>query len=238
MKPKLISWIASRFGSAASPSRVKIRSRSSRSDRSRRVDDDVASLRTGSSRRRSAAIELAIPRWSDERVAVARLGEAPDQDLVAGLEEEHLRPDPAPLERAAHRPERHRRVAGADVEHDRDLVEPLRLVGDELRELGQELAGQVVDDRVAEVLEQLRRGGLAAAGEAAQDHDVLALARPAVGDDRVARRRPRRPVDAIRAPTARIGRSAGRRRGSAVRAVISGRSAGSRRPSARTGCTS
>jgi hypothetical protein len=41
--------------------------------------------------------------------------------------------------------------------------------GHELGELGQQLAGQVVDDGVAEVLEQLRRGRLAAAREAAED---------------------------------------------------------------------
>ena len=99
---------------------------------------------------------------------MARLAEAPDQDLVAGLEEDDPRPDPAALERAAHRAERERRVAGPDVEDDRDLGEALAVVRDELGEVGQQLAGQVVDDGVAEVLEQLRRGGLAAAGQAAE----------------------------------------------------------------------
>ena len=42
---------------------------------------------------------------------------------------------------------------------------------DELGEVGQQLAGQVVDDGVAEVLEELRGGRLAAAGQAADDDD-------------------------------------------------------------------
>ena len=59
--------------------------------------------------------------------------EAPDEDLVARLEEEDLGLDAAALERAAHRPERERRVAGAHVEHDRDAREALRVVGDRAR---------------------------------------------------------------------------------------------------------
>ena len=43
----------------------------------------------------------------------------------------------------------------------------------EVGELGQQLGRQVVDDRVAEVLEELRGGGLAAARQAAEDDDVL-----------------------------------------------------------------
>ena len=106
-----------------------------------------------------------------ERVPVARLAEAPDEDVVAGLEEEDLGPDAAALQRTAHRGEGQGRVAGADVEHDRDPREPLAVRRDELGEVGEQLAGQVVDDGVAEVLEQLGRGGLAATGQAADDHD-------------------------------------------------------------------
>ena len=62
--------------------------------------------------------------------------------------------------------------------------------GDELGQLGQQLARQVVDDRVAEVLEQLRGGGLAAARQAAEDDDRLV--RPAA--------RPARAVDRLRGP--------------------------------------
>ena len=68
------------------------------------VEDDVRLGRGPvSSRRRSSAIELAIPLLVAQRMAVARLGEAPDEDLVTRLEEEDLGPDPATLEGAAHR---------------------------------------------------------------------------------------------------------------------------------------
>ena len=43
----------------------------------------------------------------------------------------------------------------------------------QVREVGQQLARQVVDDDVAEVLEQLRRRGLAAARQAGDDDDLL-----------------------------------------------------------------
>ena len=46
-----------------------------------------------------------------QRVAVARLRVAPDEDLVVRLEEEDLGLDVAALERAQRRPERERRVA-------------------------------------------------------------------------------------------------------------------------------
>ena len=62
-------------------------------------------------------------------------------------------------------------VAGPDVEHDGDPREPLAVGRDELGEVRQELAGQVVDDRVAEVLEELGGRGLAAAGQPAEDDD-------------------------------------------------------------------
>ena len=114
-------------------------------------------------------------------VAMTRLREAPDQHFVAGFEKEHLRPDPATLERAAHRPERDRRIACPDIEHDRDLVEPLAIVRDELREIGQELARQVVDHGVAEILEQLRGRGLAAAGQPGDDRHVLLFAESRFG---------------------------------------------------------
>ena len=153
---------------------AKSRSRSSRSDRS-----DVSTMTSASARTGSRIAPLLGDRAGDaalvaERMAVAGLAEPPDQDLVARLEEEDLRPDPAALQRAAHRPERQRRVAGRGR---RARSRPGRTArgptDDELREVGQELAGQVVDDGVAEVLEQLRRGGLAPAGQAGQDHDRL-----------------------------------------------------------------
>ena len=152
---------------------MKIRSRSSRSDRSEVSRTTSAWARTGSRSRRSFGDRARDAALVVERVAVARLREAADQDLVAGLEKEHLRPDPMPLERAAHGGEGVGRVTGPDVQHDRDLGEPLGIARHEGRQVRQHLARQVVDAGVAEVLEQLRRGGLAGPGEPAQDHDVL-----------------------------------------------------------------
>ena len=130
------------------------------------------------------AIELAIPRSSPSgwRWRVSLI--APDQDLVARLEEDDPRPDPAALERAAHGRQGERRIAGADVEHDRDPGEPRAVRGDELGEVGQQLAGQVVDDGVAEVLEQLGGRGLAAARQPADDDDGrLGRPRPTTRSD-------------------------------------------------------
>ena len=82
-----------------------------------------------------------------QRVAVAGLREAPDEDLVASVEEEHLRLDAAALEGAAWPRRRRRCVAGPDIQHDRDLREALGVGRDELGHLRQQLAGQVVDAR-------------------------------------------------------------------------------------------
>src|SRR6185295_20215383 len=66
-----------------------------------RVDDDVC---LGSNRVEEPPLQrdrgLRAPTVR-ERVAVARLGEAADQRLVARLQEEHLRADAAALEGAA-----------------------------------------------------------------------------------------------------------------------------------------
>ena len=158
---------------------------------------------------------------------MARLREPPDEDLVACFEEEHLRPNPAALQGAAHGPERHRRIARSDVEHDGDLAEAIGFVGDELGQLGQQLAGQIVDDGVAEVLEELGRGGLAASGQAAEDDDVLF--RVGVGQVAACRRCGQVGV---------LGLSRGRhdRQSSAARATF--RSAGWRGASARRAGTS
>ena len=57
-----------------------------------------------------------------ERMAMTGLAEPPDQDVVARLEEDDPRADAAALERAAHGRQGERGVAGADVEHDRDVA--------------------------------------------------------------------------------------------------------------------
>ena len=111
-------------GAWTSPRRAKMRSRSSRSDSSLVSSTTSASARTGSSRPRSCGDRGGDPALVRQRVAVAGLREAPDQDLVARLEEDDHGPDPAALERAAHRAERERDVAGAHVEDDRGAREP------------------------------------------------------------------------------------------------------------------
>ena len=58
------------------------------------------------------------------------------------------------------------------------LGEALAVGRHELGEFGQQLTGEVVDDGVAEVLEELGRRGLPAAGQAADDHDLRVRARP------------------------------------------------------------
>ena len=180
LKPKLISWIASRVGGWTSPSRAKIRSRSSRSDRSLVSSTTSASARTGSSRRALRARSRPRSPARRERVAVAGLREPPDQDVVARLEEDDHRADPAALERAAHRPEREGGIAGADVEHDRRPGEPVGVAARQVGEVRQQLARQVVDDDVAEVLEQLRGGRLAAAGQAGERRRPAWVRSPAV----------------------------------------------------------
>ncbi len=124
-------------------------------------------------------------------MAAGGLREAPDQDLVARLEEEDLGADAATLERAAHRRERDRGIPGPDVEDDRRPGEPVAIGRDELGEVRQQLAGQVVDDHVAQVLEELGGGGLPTPGETRQDHDRLLGGRLR---DRLAGRFGHRPV--------------------------------------------
>ena len=181
LKPKLMSWMASRSGSdgVAEPREDALAQLAQR--QVRRVDDDVGLGADG-----IQEAPLLDDRGGDaalvgQRVAVAGLGEAPDEHLVTRFEEEDLRPDAAPLERAAHRPEGDRGIPRPDVEDDRDLVEPLAIVRDELREIGQELARQIVDDGVAEILEQLRGRRLAATGQAGDDRDVLLFAESRLG---------------------------------------------------------
>ena len=67
---------------------------------------------------------------------MSRLAEAPDEDVVGRLEEDDSRPDPAAFERAAHRPERERRVPRPHVEDDRHPREALAIGGHELGQVG------------------------------------------------------------------------------------------------------
>src|SRR5664280_1875058 len=106
-------------------------------------------------------------------MAVSRLRETTNQYVVPSLEEDDPRLDASALEGAAHRGQRERRIAGPYVQDDGDLLKPVAIGRDELREIGQELARHVVHAGVAEILEQLGCGGLAGSRQAAQDHDAL-----------------------------------------------------------------
>ena len=74
---------------------------------------------------------------------MAGLREAPDQHVLARLEEHDPRSDPATLQRATHRGERDRRVARPHVDDDRDPREPLPIRRHEVGELGQQLGGRL-----------------------------------------------------------------------------------------------
>src|SRR3954447_3577449 len=137
------------------------------------VDDDVR-LRADGLEHRALALDRAADAPSvAERVPVARLGEAADEDVVASLEEDEAGRDAAALQGAPNSREGQSRVTRPDIEDDRHLGEAHPVRGHELGEFGQELARQVVDDEVAEVLEELRRRGLATARQAAEDDDGL-----------------------------------------------------------------
>ncbi len=102
---------------------------------------------------------------------VARLAEAPDQDVVACLQEEDLGRDVTRLECADRLLERNGRVARARIENERKPLVAGRLARNELGKVAQQLGRQVVDDPVADVLQQLARRSLAGTGEAADDRD-------------------------------------------------------------------
>ncbi len=147
MKPKLISWIDSRSGSGV----VGEVGEDPLAELAQRqvggVEDDVRLVPDRVEQAPLLGDRARDPALVGQRVAVARLGEPPDEDLVARLEEEDLGPDPPALECAAHRRQGHDGVAGSDVEDDRRPAESLPVLRDELGQVGQQLAGQVVDER-------------------------------------------------------------------------------------------
>src|SRR3972149_1306162 len=108
-----------------------------------------------------------------ERMAVARLAEAPDEHVVASLEEEDLRRDAPPLQCSEDRAERNARISRSDVEDEGHALESSGLRRDELGQARHELGRQVVHDGVAEVLEELARGRFPRAGQATDDPAVL-----------------------------------------------------------------
>ena len=125
--------------------------------------------------RRADAVVLVV-----ERVPVPSLRVAPDEDLVAGLEEDDLGFDVTAVERSQGRCQRHRRITLAHVQHDGHAVVARGVVRHELGEVSQQLDGHVVDDGVAEVLEDLAGGRLPGPREPGDDGHVL-VARPVGG---------------------------------------------------------
>src|SRR5438067_1724595 len=107
-------------------------------------DDDRAVESAGAADPdREPALAIGLHRREDapalgQWMAVAGLAVAPDEDLVAGFEEEDLGPDAASLERAPHRPVCRLGVAGPDVDDARHPREPARVRRDEVGELRQE----------------------------------------------------------------------------------------------------
>ena len=89
-----------------------------RVDRRLRHRADLVEQRALAGDRRLHAVVLGV-----QRVAVARLRVAPDERLVARLEEDDLGLDVAAVEGAQRGPKRHRRVALAHVEDDGDAVD-------------------------------------------------------------------------------------------------------------------
>ena len=128
-----------------------------------------ASERTGSRSRRSSAIELAIPRWSPSgwrwRVSLKRRIRTSSRASRKTTWGRIPRPSRAPrIAPNAIGASPARTSSTIATWAKRSLVRR-----HELGQVGQQLTGQVVDDGVAEVLEELGRGGLAAAGQAAED---------------------------------------------------------------------
>jgi hypothetical protein len=106
-----------------------------------------------------------------ERVAAARLAEAADEAVVAGVQEEHLHVVPHPAHLVEHPRGLVQEDALARIHHERQVLELPR--AGELGELGQQQHGQVVDAEEAHVLQGADGGGLARAGHARDDDDVL-----------------------------------------------------------------
>ena len=215
MKPKLISWSASCSGSGC-VARLEEEPLAQLAERQvGGVDHDVRVVANGLEQPALGRDRGRNPPLVAQRMAMAGLGVAPDQDLVASLEEEHLRPDPAPFERAAHGRQRNRDVAAAHVQYHRDAREPLGVVGDQRRELRQHLARQVVHAGVPEILEQLGGRGLPGARDPGHDDHVLVDRGLLLG-----RGKRRRGLGGRLGRTARFGTGGGRQRPPAFTRMI------------------
>ena len=110
-------------------------------------------------------------------MAAPRLLEAVEQGLLVGLEEEHGWVEAALLELAEHPDQLLEVVSATDVGDDRGAAHAASLVAEELAEGADHPRGEVVDAKVAAVLE--RRDGLRLPGpRVAGDHHQVDVPRP------------------------------------------------------------
>ena len=184
LKPKLISWMTSRSGRRARPGGRRAaraaRAATGPTCRARRRPRRGPDRAPGAPRRSS----WRCPRWSASgwRWRVSEKRRMRTSSRASRKKTWGWIPRPSSAPRTAARasdasPARTSSTMATRSKRSRSL-------GHELGQVGQELAGQVVDAGVAEVLEQLRGGRLAGPRQPAQDHDVL-VAAPRIRGDRL-----------------------------------------------------
>ena len=103
-----------------------------------------------------------------------RLAEALEQNVVAGLQEQHDAGYALVADRLQEVGEQIETRSGvARIDHHGDVLErAVRVAGQRLRQRRQQLHGKVVDAVVAEVLERMHCGALAGSGEPADDDEL------------------------------------------------------------------
>jgi len=107
-----------------------------------------------------------------ERMTVPGLAESAHQACVARFEIHQLQPRAFGLDQCRGALDGGCRVAGANVDHQRRTAVAFGLLVAQGKEMAEEGGRQVVDDRIAEILEQLAGLALARAREAA-DHEQM-----------------------------------------------------------------
>ena len=110
-----------------------------------------------------------------QRVAAARLLEAPHQSLVGGLEEDERVLDAALVQLAEQLLELAEVLAAAHVADDGHPVDLAALAAEEVDQRRHELRRQVVDAEPAGVLERVHGLRLAGPREAGDDHELQGL---------------------------------------------------------------
>ncbi len=124
-----------------------------------------------------------------QRVAVARFGEAADENLVVAIEIQHGEFQARHLaERRQHAGEQVRIEAPrAKVDADGERLVPGGANAGRIDQATDQAERQVVDDLVAEVLKRLQRRRLAGTGHAGDQQDAEHFGRRGIGGHRGAR---------------------------------------------------